>query len=229
MTSRPREPEAWAVVGVSVAALAAGNFGIVAIGALAPDLEADLGLSRAEFGFLTSLVFIGAMITSRRAGKLTDSFGAARVLGLSLAGFAVAMAVAAVAPTTAVFMLAVLAAGLAYGGVNPPTNVVVAGKLARRLGLLPQPQTVGRPARRAARGRRAAARGGRLRLALGVRACGGGLPCGRGRDASLAERRRSPVCEPADRRSPARDGGIWSRSASSGSSCRGRSGRSSPT
>ena len=134
MTPGSRDPGAWAVVGVSVAALAAGTFSIVAIGALAPDLEADLGLSRAEFGFLTSLVFIGATITSRRAGKLTDSFGAARVLGLSLAGFALAMALAAVAPTPAVFMLAVLAAGLAYGGVNPPTNVVVAGKLARRLG-----------------------------------------------------------------------------------------------
>jgi MFS family permease len=134
VTPGSRDPEAWAVVGVSVAALAAGTFSIVAIGALAPDLKAALGLSRAELGFLTSLVFIGSMISSRRAGKLTDSFGAARVLGLSLAGFGVAMAIAAVAPTAAVFMLAMLAAGIAYGGVNPPTNVVVAGKLMRRLG-----------------------------------------------------------------------------------------------
>ena len=119
---------------MSIAALAAGTFSIVAIGALAPDLEAEMGLSRAELGFLTSLVFIGSMISSRRAGKLTDSFGPARVLGLSLAAFAVAMAVAAVAPTAVVFMLAVLGAGIAYGGINPPTNVVVAGKLVRRLG-----------------------------------------------------------------------------------------------
>ena len=62
MTPGSRDPEAWAVVGVSVAALAAGTFSIVAIGALAPDLEAALGLSRAELGFLTSLVFIGATI-----------------------------------------------------------------------------------------------------------------------------------------------------------------------
>ena len=60
-------------------------------------------------------------------------------------------------------------------------------------GLLPQPQAVGRPARRPARGRRAAARGGRLRLALGIRACRGGLPCGRGDDASVAKRRRPPI------------------------------------
>ena len=119
---------------MSVAALAAGTFSIVAIGALAPVLKADLGLSRPELGFLTSLVFIGSTISSRRGGKLADSFGAARVLGLALVAFAVAMAGAAVAPTAVVFMFAVLAAGFAYGGINPPTNVVVAGTLVRRLG-----------------------------------------------------------------------------------------------
>jgi MFS family permease len=117
-----------------MAALAAGTFAIAAIGTLAPKLEADVGLSRVEVGFLTSLVFIGSMLSSRRAGRLTDSFGAARVLGLALVGFAAAMAIAAVAPDVAVLMLAVLGAGIAYGGVNPPTNVVVAGRLARRLG-----------------------------------------------------------------------------------------------
>jgi MFS family permease len=129
-----RPPGPFAVIGVSVAALAAGTFSIVAIGALAPDLEAALGLSRAEIGLLTSLVFIGAALSSRRGGALTDSFGPARVLGLSLAAFGAAMAVAAAAPTAVVFMLAVLAAGIAYGGINPPTNVVVAGQLVRRLG-----------------------------------------------------------------------------------------------
>ncbi len=134
MIEARRSPQALAVVGVSMAALAAGTFSIVAIGTLAPKLESDFGLSRAEVGFLTSLVFIGSMLSSRRAGTLTDSFGAARVLGLALVVFAGFMAVAAVAPDTAVLMLAVLGAGLAYGGVNPPTNVVVAGRLARRLG-----------------------------------------------------------------------------------------------
>ena len=127
-------PQALAVVGVSMAALAAGTFSIVAIGTLAPKLESDLGLSRAEVGFLISLVFIGSMISSRRAGALTDTLGAAQVLGLSLVAFAAAMAAAAVAPDAAVLMLAVLGAGIAYGGVNPPTNVVVAGRLVRRLG-----------------------------------------------------------------------------------------------
>jgi MFS family permease len=74
------------------------------------------------------------MLTSRRAGKLTDSFGAAPVLGLSLTAFALAMGFVALAPGPVPFMAATFVAGLAYGGVNPPTNVVIAGRLARRLG-----------------------------------------------------------------------------------------------
>jgi MFS family permease len=129
-----RRPGAVAVVGVSLAALAAGTFSIVGLGVLAPELKVDLGLSTAEVGFLTSLVFIGSMITSRRAGRLTDAVGPARVLGFSLAAAAASLALAAVAPSTPLFMAGVLLMGLAYGGVNPPTNVVVAGRLGRRLG-----------------------------------------------------------------------------------------------
>ncbi|MEZ5100042.1 MAG: MFS transporter [Thermoleophilia bacterium] len=122
------------VVGVSLASLAAGTFSIVGFGALAPELEDDLGLSRAEVGLITSLVFLGAAVTSRKGGALTDRAGPAPVLGISLACFAACIAVAALAPGQAVLYAAVLVGGLAYGGINPPTNVVVAGSLARRLG-----------------------------------------------------------------------------------------------
>ena len=134
MAGSGRRPGAWAVVGVSLAALAAGTFAVVGLGVLAPELGPDLGLSLAEIGFLTSLVFIGAMISSRRAGRLTDSVGATLVLAAALVVFAAGMAVAAVAPGAAALMAAVFLAGLAYGGINPPTNVVVAGQLARKLG-----------------------------------------------------------------------------------------------
>ncbi len=143
-----RRPGAVAVVGVSLAALAAGTFSIVGLGALAPELKADLGLSTAEVGFLTSLVFIGSMITSRRAGRLTDAVGPARVLGFSLAAAAASLALAAVAPSTPLFMAGVFLMGLAYGGVNPPTNVVVARPARPETRLLPQHQAVWSPGRR---------------------------------------------------------------------------------
>jgi MFS family permease len=123
-----------AVVGVSVSALAAATFAISAIGVLAPKLESAFGLSRAGVGLLTSLMFLGAAIGSGPAGKLTDTRRPASVLGLSMAAFAGAVALMALAPGRAVLLLAVGLAGLAYGGVNPPTNVVVAGRLARRVG-----------------------------------------------------------------------------------------------
>lgn len=122
------------VIAISLASLASGTFCIVGFGALAPELEDDLGLSRAEVGLITSLVFLGAAVTSRRGGALTDRAGPAPVLGVSLACFAACIAVAALAPGQAVLYAAVLLGGLAYGGINPPTNVVVAGSLARRLG-----------------------------------------------------------------------------------------------
>ena len=129
---RSRTPGPWAVVGVSIIALGAATFAIVAIGTLAPKLQAALGFSRAEIGVLTSLIFVGSVFTSRLGGRLTDSFGPARVLGFSLAAFAATMGLAAAAPNAALFMAAIFLAGLLYGGVNPPTNVVVAGRLQRR-------------------------------------------------------------------------------------------------
>jgi MFS family permease len=122
-------------VGVSIVALGAATFALSGIGTLAPKLQTAFELSRAEIGLVTSLVFVGSVFTSRLGGRLTDSRGPARVLGLSLAAFAASMGLVAAAPDAAFFMAAIFVAGLFYGGVNPPTNVVVAGRLQqRRLG-----------------------------------------------------------------------------------------------
>lgn len=48
--------------------------------------------------------------------------------------FTAAVGLLAIAPDRTVLLLAAFFAGIAYGGVNPPTNVVVAGQLSRRLG-----------------------------------------------------------------------------------------------
>ncbi len=119
---------------VSVAVLAASTFAISSVGALAPKLEAAFGFSRADIGFVTSLVFLGAALGSWPAGRLTDRTDPARVLGGSMLMFTAAVGLFAAAPDRAVLLLAAGLAGVAYGGVNPPTNVVVAGQLSRRLG-----------------------------------------------------------------------------------------------
>jgi MFS family permease len=133
------------VLGVSLAALAAGTFSTVGFGALAPELHDALGFSRAEIGVLTALVSVGASIASRRAGVLTDTAGPVRVLALSLILFAAGIAVVAVAPVAGVVMAGALVAGLAYGGIGPPTNVVIAGQMRRRLGFFLSVKQTGVP------------------------------------------------------------------------------------
>ena len=119
---------------VSVAVLAASTFAISSVGALAPKLEDAFSFSKADIGLVTSLVFLGAALGSWPAGRLTDRIDPARVLCASMLLFTAAVALFAVAPDRAVLLLAAALAGVAYGGVNPPTNVVVAGQLSRRLG-----------------------------------------------------------------------------------------------
>ncbi|MEZ5100041.1 MAG: MFS transporter [Thermoleophilia bacterium] len=133
------------VVAISLWALASGTVVSVGVGALAPELRADLGFSRTEIGVLTALVSVGAAIASRRAGRLTDALGPVRVLFASLLLMAAATLVGAVAPAGPVLMGAMLVIGLAYGGVNPPTNVVVAGQMSRRLGFYMSVKQTGVP------------------------------------------------------------------------------------
>lgn len=127
-----RRPGAVSVLAVSFLALAAGTLATAAPGTLAPELRTAFGFSRTEIGLLTSLVFVGAILSSRRAGRRTDQAGAAPVLAAASVGLAVALVLAAIAPNGRAFMATMLLLGLAYGAVNPPTNVIVAGSLARR-------------------------------------------------------------------------------------------------
>ena len=133
---RPSEyrPGPITVVLVSASALAAGTFAISAPGVLAPKLAAAFDLSRTQIGVVTALVFLGAAVGSGPAGRWTDRGDPARVLGLSMACFTAAVLLIAAAPDRGALFGGAVPAGLAYGGVNPPTTVVVAGRLARRLG-----------------------------------------------------------------------------------------------
>ena len=122
------------IVGVSIAAIAAGTFISVSLGVLAPELRDAFGFSRFEIGLLTSLYALGGALSSGFAGGLTDRVPPSRVLGLSLLLMAAAAVGGSLSPTGAVLMLFAFAAGAGYGGINPPTNVIVAGRLGERLG-----------------------------------------------------------------------------------------------
>lgn len=126
-------------------ALAAGSFSMVAIGVLSPELRAAFGLSRTDIGLITALSSAGAALASRRAGAITDAAPPSLVLRGSLLLYAVAVGVAALAPHGYVVMAAFFVAGVAYGGISPATNVVIAGSSWRRLGLFMSVKQTGIP------------------------------------------------------------------------------------
>lgn len=117
---------------MSTGAMASSTFGTLSYPAIAPFVRDRFGLSTVEIGGLTALVFLGAMCCSVPAGRLTDRLGAPRTLALAQAGIAAGVALSALAPTRLVFLAGVFAAGLAYGAVNPPTNVLASDVVPRR-------------------------------------------------------------------------------------------------
>lgn len=117
---------------LSTGAMAASTFGTLSFPAIAPLVRDRFALSTVEVGMFTALVFFGAMVASVPAGRLTDRVGAPVMLAAAQAGVAGGVAIAALAPSRLVFLSGIGVAGLAYGGVNPPTNVLVTDAIPRR-------------------------------------------------------------------------------------------------
>lgn len=117
---------------MSTGAMASSTFGTLSYAAIAPFVRDRFELTTVEIGGLTALVFLGAMCCSVPAGRLTDRLGAPRTLALAQLGVATGVALSALAPTRLVFFAGVFVAGLAYGGVNPPTNVLASDVVPRR-------------------------------------------------------------------------------------------------
>jgi predicted MFS family arabinose efflux permease len=114
---------------VATAAMAVSMWSLYAVGALAPFLVADLGLSRAGVGGLVTATFAVAAAGSLVAGPLVDRVGARR--GLLALAVAVAVAVVAASLTGSYGWLAatIAVAGLGQALANPATNVLLAANV----------------------------------------------------------------------------------------------------
>jgi sugar phosphate permease len=108
VTSRYR----WVILATGAAG--AGAFAALRMGlpALGPALRSHYGLSLAEVGLAFAAVAVGVMLTLVPWGALTDRIGERPVMAAGLAGTAVALGLAALAPTYPTLLAGLLVAGM---------------------------------------------------------------------------------------------------------------------
>jgi len=136
LTTHPQTAEStiWGL-SLSLAILAAASITAVALSVDAPLIRHDFDLTPVGVGAIASCVYIGAAASSTAAGRLTDRRGPSIVIVIAMVLLAVGEAISLGSPTAVVFFVGVLVAGLGYGAVNPPTNMVSNPADARRRGL----------------------------------------------------------------------------------------------
>lgn len=120
---------------LSLAILSAASLASIAYSANAPLIRATFNLTEAEVGAIASSIYVGAAASSIGSGRLTDSLGSGPVLAMSMLALALGLAISAMAPLAVIFFGGLIVAGLGYGAVNPPTNVLANPVNPRRRGL----------------------------------------------------------------------------------------------
>lgn len=122
-------------VGLSLAILSAASLASIAYSANAPLIRATFNLTEVEVGAIASSIYLGAAASSISSGRLTDTLGVGPVLAMSMLALAIGLAVSALAPVAAIFFAGLIVAGLGYGAVNPPTNLLANPPDRRQRGL----------------------------------------------------------------------------------------------
>jgi MFS family permease len=112
--------------GITVAAFSTFGFA-----SLAPEIRAQFGLSTAAVGAVGAMAYVGSLIATVPAGRVTDRMGATRMLALALVLIATGVSVAAGAPTALLLLAGVGLAGIGYGAANPPSNVLASASVPR--------------------------------------------------------------------------------------------------
>lgn len=115
----PADPYRWVVLGAGMLAQAGISAVQLGLPAIAPRLRAELGLSLAQVGALLAAPSLGIILTLLAWGALADRIGDRRVIGLGLAGAALALAAAGWAVDSA---WAVAACLLAAGALGSAAN-----------------------------------------------------------------------------------------------------------
>ena len=126
----PDARDAWP----SYAAIAAVGYVVYGVGAVAPYLRDQLGLSDAQVGLHSSAMAVGLVLSGVIAAALDRRFGEISVRGAGIATLAVAIVVLALGPALAATLGAALLVGLGAGTLLGYANALLGrpgGRLAR--------------------------------------------------------------------------------------------------
>ena len=131
-----RRRRGWALVGALLLSVA-GMLPVTLTGAMAVQLQADLGISSTWIGVLVSVFFIAGAGSAARLGAATDRVGWRRASVLGGGASAVALVAMAVVPTVWVAVLVLAVGGGAMTASVATSNLVLAEEMpGHRLGFL---------------------------------------------------------------------------------------------
>jgi len=118
------------LLAVLVWTMTATSYQIFFLAVLAVDIIADLGLSRAELGFIGAINTATGALSAPFTGRLTDRIGAwmAAITGMCIGSLGMAMM--ALSPNAAMLSLSALISGIPQGWGNPATNALIAERVA---------------------------------------------------------------------------------------------------
>lgn len=124
VAARPDVPRGF--VAVLTSAMAASMLLLFVLGALAPVIVPDLGLSRAQLGGVVTTAYAVACGCSLRAGHLVDITGARRALLVLLVIATAGLLLVAASPAYPWLLAAAALTGIAQALANPATNKLIA-------------------------------------------------------------------------------------------------------
>jgi sugar phosphate permease len=108
-----------------VMAMAMSTFSLFALAVVASDIEAEFGLSKLQLGLIGAVnTGIGGLFAPT-AGRLSDRLGGRSSIAAVLVLSGLSSALAALAPSYTVLLLAMTLAGLPQGWANPATNKAI--------------------------------------------------------------------------------------------------------
>lgn len=115
----PAPPRRWLLLTLLTVAYGMGAFGILGVSPLAPSLVDGFRLSRLDVAFIVPSVYLGGLLFSLPAGHLADRWGVRPTLLGGLTVGAGGLALAAAAPSFAMFLACLFLAGVGWSVVNP--------------------------------------------------------------------------------------------------------------